>query len=334
MSLQDAVVSADPLLVEGADGVVFDLPGARSLADAVKSAPVRYVLDDACAALVAQTAFADRNSVDQCLDLLRFPVTAFWIEWSDQGRANVMRESGLVDPLQDKGKLGRAGAFVQADETGRRGEISIVWDSDQGLVDLSPLTLEFDLDDPDFCEKAPCNAISRTIRLRELDILSELYRRVRYKLSNPWREYYQRYAGNEQEFERIYRTALETVAGDFPFAAAFVLVLAARGALTYMPSQLDRLNKSRVKKGKPALLDHLNVRLALDTPSSDAGGDGSGGLKSSPRLHHVCGHVVRRGTSVHWRRAHLRGNPAIGVISARTLNLTVRSPQNLVIDGA
>jgi hypothetical protein len=42
----------------------------------------------------------------------------------------------------------------------------------------------------------------------------------------------------------------------------------------------------------------------------------------SPRLHHVRGHIVRRGASVFWRSPHMRGSARLGQVRSRTVDLT------------
>jgi hypothetical protein len=41
-------------------------------------------------------------------------------------------------------------------------------------------------------------------------------------------------------------------------------------------------------------------------------------------LHHVRGHIARRGDKVFWRLPHLRGNARLGVVRSRTVQLSFR----------
>ena len=321
MRLQDAVFAAGPTRVQTSDGKIHDLPGPDQLSRDIAAAPVRYVLDDSCAALVTHTAFAQKNTLDEALDLLRFPTTAFWIEWHDAGRAKVMNALGLGDPMADPDKKGRIGAYVTADESGRRGEISILWEDTEFSANLSPFVIEFDFDDPSFAQAALGPALTRSVRLGDTDILHDLYACARYKMREPWRNYYETYSNNPGAFEAAIHLSIASVAIDLPFIAAFVIVLSARGALHYEPSRLAKLNAARARKGKQPLLDHVNVSLELDPDAASLNGGVSGADRGSPRLHHVCGHLVRRGDSLHWRRAHLRGNPATGLINTRTVEV-------------
>lgn len=319
MRLQDAIISEPPLVVQAKDGSLHNLPGAADLAPRIAAAPVRYVLDDASAALVTRTAFAEDNMLEHSLDLLRFPSTAFWIEWNDRGRADFLLKNDLAIP-GDASKHGRAGAFVSTDDSGRRGQISILWDNGAGQTDLSPFTIEFDLGNPNFFAARNgkdwiCGAI-----LRKAEALNPLYARARFRLAEPWFRYISRFAPAPAQFKSEINVNLTSVSSDLAFISAFCLLLSARGALAYRASDLDRLNAARARKGHHALLEHVTVSLDLSSahPQSEEGGVCP---RAAPRLHHVCGHLVRRGDALHWRRSHLRGNPRAGMIAARTIEV-------------
>jgi hypothetical protein len=44
--------------------------------------------------------------------------------------------------------------------------------------------------------------------------------------------------------------------------------------------------------------------------------------RRGPRLHHVRGHIARRGDKVFWRLPHLRGSARLGVVRSRTVQLS------------
>jgi hypothetical protein len=317
--LQDAIIAARPLVVEGRDGARHSLPGAADVAQRLALAPVRYVLDDASAALVTRTAFAEDTMLEHSLDLLRFPSTAFWIEWDDRGRAAFLKKHGLADPQAGSAK-GRAGALVTADASGRRGEISMIWENEAGEADLAPFAIEFDLGDPEFFAARDGKDWLCGVGLRHADMLNPLYQRARFRLAAPWLAYISRYAQTQARFDATIQTHLLCVSGDLAFISAFCLLLSARGALHYRSSDLDRLNAARRRKDHRPLLEHVTVSLDLssDPQQSEAGGVSP---RAAPRLHHVCGHLVRRSDALHWRRSHLRGNPRAGMISARTIEV-------------
>lgn len=319
MRLQDAIVCGRPLVIKTTDGKLHPLPGAADLAPRVAAAPVRYVLDDASAALVTRTAFAEDTMLDHSLDLLRFPSTAFWIEWDDRGRVAFLQRHGLADRDGATPK-GRAGALVCADESGRRGTISAIWENETGEADLSPFTIEFDLDDPAFFSARDGADWFCGVGLAKAAMLNPLYERARFRLAAPWFDYFARYSKGPERFKAAVEANLNSVSADLAFVSAFCLLLSARGALSYRASDLDRLNAARVRKGNTPLLEHVTVSLDLsgDVRQSEGGGVSP---RAAPRLHHVCGHLVRRADALHWRRSHLRGNPRAGMIALRTIEV-------------
>lgn len=318
-------MTAEPLLIRTNDGELHSLPGAADIADKVQAAPVRYVLDDASAALVSQTAFAQNNTVSQSIDLLRFPSTSFWLEWNERERIDFLREHGLSDLKGSHGTSGRAGALVRASDDGKRGEISIAWENQNGAPDVSPMTIVFDFGDAG----APTDDTEDGVWRMQLGNLSELnclYDCARFRLAPDWNAYLKRYSSNRSDYEKAIRKTIKSISSDFAFITAFCLLLSAQGALRFQSSDLSRLNTSRLRKGATPLLEHVNVRLDLLRDAAANGANGPGD-RSSPRLHHVCGHLVRRQDSLFWRRAHLRGNPSAGVITARTVNITAATPK-------
>jgi len=84
----------------------------------------------------------------------------------------------------------------------------------------------------------------------------------------------------------------------------------------------ERLNRSRIKSGKAPLLDHIEVRAPLLPEYRTASSDESESVRRSPRLHHVRGHLVRRGSQLFWRVPHLRGSARLGVVRSRTVQLS------------
>jgi hypothetical protein len=319
MRLQDSVVAAKTPLCVALDGHgLFTLPNALSIAGDVEAAPLRYVLDDAVAAIAARAAFADPHRMIDCLELLRLPAPLLWLEWSERGRRLVMSELGLVDPIEAARAAGRAGLLVKSDETGRRGEVVIAWDGDAAEPDLSPLVMRFDLDDSDFATRASANVETRSLRIGDSATLSTLLGHVRFELMPAWSRYYDAACSTPAARDAALQESLAVIAGDFPFLAAFCILIAAKNAVAFQPIELGRLNASRAKRGKPPLLDHIEVKARLGGARA-LGRPGQISARTESRLHFVSGHFVRRGSAIYWRRAHLRGNVARGVVSARTI---------------
>jgi hypothetical protein len=89
-------------------------------------------------------------------------------------------------------------------------------------------------------------------------------------------------------------------------------------------SDLARLNLARERRGLPPLLEHVEVTASLAGRSAagQAAAGSAPGSARGKRLHHVRGHLVRRGDRVFWRAPHLRGKPELGEVKTRTVRVT------------
>lgn len=318
LRLQDMLISAPEFRVETTDGLIHELMGPQHLKSNLQATPLRYLLDENASEMVANTAYNPNNVIAASCDMLRFPATSMWLEWSQTGASKAINALHLSERDLTTAHR-RIGALITADDSGRRGTVQIAWSNDENLCDVSPIITEFDLDDPDFCDRGGQKTDACKFQIKGLETLDCLYRHVRCRLDPSWQTYYRTYAPTEASREQHFKKSLEAVAGDYPFIAAFLLMLNARGALRQEPVVFDKLNKKRARRGKTQLLNHITVSLDLEPGEGRSGQHVRGG--DGPRLHHVCGHLVRRGKSLFWRRAHLRGNPQKGVISMRTVNV-------------
>ena len=327
--LDQIAVAKTPLVVRQHCGTQFTLPGLQDLTGALLAAPVRYVLDDVVAAFAAQTAFGDPDRFGHCIELLRLPAARFWVEWCEHGRRAVMAQLGLTTALAAATAGGRAGALIESDDSGRRGTISFAWTTGPHDTEgtLAPLVVDFDLDDPDFRARKIPDAVTRGAEVNGAPALTHFLRHVRFRLRCDWRDYYARTAPTPQAFTAALDANIGQVVAAIPFLLAFCLGLSARNALTLAPSALDRLNKSRRQHGRAPLLDHIEVTARFGGARASGG---AASARADARLHFVCGHLVRRGQQIFWRRPHLRGNAARGAIIAR--NIQVRSVPDTPID--
>jgi hypothetical protein len=132
-----------------------------------------------------------------------------------------------------------------------------------------------------------------------------------------WRAYYAERTG--ARFREVLNQAVRPIVVDVPLFAAFCLLLSSKRALRLEPVDRSRLNAARERRGKRPLLDH--VELTMNLVGSKGAGHGDAEGRSSPRLHFVRGHLVRRGDAVYWRSSHMRGNAAVGSINSRTISL-------------
>src|ERR1700704_584147 len=143
---------------------------------------------------------------------------------------------------------------------------------------------------------------------------------MRFRFDDGWSAYYRAHRLSTNEERQFLRAFLGAVARDMPMILAFSLLLGARAALATRPVERSRLNKHRSTKNKPPLLDHIEVRCPLiDQVADHSAATASAEFRRGPRLHHVRGHLVRRGYRVFWRTAHVRGRASFGKVHSRTV---------------
>jgi len=320
MRLQDMVAQAFDVRIQTTDRKIHTLPGAQETAARIAEAPLRYVLDDASVRMVSEAAFDEKSMIGEALDLLRMPAEKIWIEWSDRSAVEVLKASGHHCSDRKGCAPRKVGILIESDETGRRGQAHMIWQNEDQDAELSPFWAEFDLDVERYLADNKADETVRNVHIRGLEALDPFFRRVRFRMDPKWERYYRTYCSSDRHFEKMVTKALMHVAGDLPFAAAFFLILSTRTAFDQRRETFSKLNAKRARKGKNALLDYVEVKMNLSP--AEGRGAFSTGERSLPRLHHVSGHLVRRGDTLFWRRAHLRGNPVRGAIVAKTIQVT------------
>jgi hypothetical protein len=324
MRLLDLIAQGRTELIRLVDGKT--LPGAERFQNAVRHCPLRYVLADDLARCATQMAFSEGDRLTSCLDLIRVPAQSLWIEWLDTA---VRAEFPTPDASVSAGFDGvqRAGALLKATANGRAGEIRTFWSTRAELAYVSPVVVRFDLDGA-WSHSAPADPIkgsgwARVTALFESD-LEEFLEHVRFYFDEEWAAYYRDCCESPEAQHTILLNNLRTCAFDPPMLFAFLLMLSARGALPQRRIAVDKLNRARQRAGKPPLLEHVEVCAPLY--SSIPSMPGIRVLeRRTPRLHHVRGHMVRRGAAVFWRVPHLRGNARLGQVRTRTVELSFSS---------
>ena len=313
-----------PFLVQDrTSGRITVLNNAAECADRVTGCRVRYVLGDDLAQLCADLAYSKGARTVACVDLLHVPAETLWVEWCNEPWQNALRRYGF--PLVDGGCqwVGRRGALIQASLDGRRGLVRTFWtgDPEQDVL-ASSIEAFFDFDTLEGEEpEPPDRQAGQTIQVYDGarpddDVLARCFR---FRYERTWSDYYAQAGLSTKQSEAIWRQSLGTIATDVPMLLTFFLLLASRGGLPRRPQTLERLNRARRKAGKPTLLDHVEVRAPLLPEYQETSRPHDHSARRGPRLHHVRGHLVRRGSQLFWRVPHLRGSARFGVIRARTV---------------
>ncbi len=286
---------------------------------------MRYVLCDDLTRCATQLAFAEGDRMSSCLDLVRVPAQSLWIEWAEFPRRETLRSIPSLQVKSEGAASRRGGALIVAVPGGRSGHIRTFWSSASELAYVSPMVITFDLDrSPSRCAP-PGSALwlaETTLSLPGEPAIEELLGHLRFSLDESWAAYYGSRCHTEELRETVRSGNLSGCAFDAPMLIAFLLLLTARDLLPRQRICHDRLNRIRRRQGQSPLLEHIELSAPLDRAPVSAATAGGESTRLSPRLHHVRGHIVRRGTSVYWRSPHLRGSARLGQVRSRTVLLT------------
>jgi hypothetical protein len=331
MKLADQIAQfRAPFLVQSdSPAGVMRLNNASDCAVEVANAPIRFVLSDDLTQLCTALAYSKGARTLACADLVRVPAETVWIEWCCAAWQSELALYGFHAPPPNGIHGGRRGALFRASRDGRRGSLRTFWTGTlEGDVLASSVEAYFDLDTPEGeepeCQEpefAPAGEFQRRVADQEssADILSRCFR-FRYERS--WAKYYGGAGLEATAREALWRHSLGTIAIDIPVVLAFFLLLATRSGLPQQKQSFERLNRSRAKLGKAPLLEHVDVRAPLLPEYRSESQDEPDGVRRSPRLHHVRGHLVRRGSQLFWRVPHLRGSVRHGSVRSRTVTWT------------
>jgi len=329
MRLADRIAQCrTPFVVQNTkDHTVTHLSGAATFAQEIIACPTRYVLSDDLTRLCTALAYSKGASTLACADLLHVPAERVWVEWCEAPWLAELARFGFNTREQSL-LTGRRGAFIHSSVTGRRGLIRVFWAKGETDLDVLASSMEayFDFDTPDGeAPTAPDASDRPTICVFDQGIgKADILRRCfRFRYEGTWAEYYANAALSREQSDAIARHALGTIAIEIPVMLAFFLLLGTRPALPRRPLILERLNRARSRAGKALLLNHTEVFAPLIPEYPPACTTGSGIERRPPRLHHVRGHLVRRGSQFFWRVPHLRGSARAGVVRTRTVTWTM-----------
>jgi hypothetical protein len=336
MRLADQIAQCrTPFVVENTvDRRQIRLVGAADFCNELAACPTRYSLSDDLVGLCAALAYSKGARTLTCADLLHAPAERLWIEWCEAPWVNELNRYGFRPSAAAAMGQGRRGAFIKSSPQGRRGLIKTFWSNGAYEVDVLASSMEayFDFDAEDGDDPvAPDGRTRSSIGVfdqaaGDADILR---RCVRFRFERSWQDYYEQAQLTASQYDSVARHALGTIAIDIPVILAFFLLLAARPGLPRRPLMLERLNQARMKAGKTPLLDHVEVSAPMLPEYRASGGERlQDRLRRGPKLHHVRGHLVRRGSRLFWRVPHLRGNATTGVIRSRTVTWILSPPQN------
>jgi hypothetical protein len=297
------------------------LSGAMDAAADLERCPIRYVLDDALITLCADLAYSNGTTIMECADLIRVPAENIWVEWCNKPWQHALSRNGLGGHTNEDSPGGHFGMLIRASGDGRRGRMRAFWFvGDRDLdVHASATQARFCLDDAAAPVLLDVPGVLR-VAGGAMDPEGILSRCFHFEFEDSWAQYYREAALSASQQREILRQSIGVVALAVPVLLAFFLLLTTRAGLPQRQSQLRRLNRDRMQRGRVPLADHIEVSAPLLPSYREAQVEAAAaGARRHPRLHHVRGHLVRRNDRLIWRVPHLRGRSQAGVLKSRTV---------------
>jgi hypothetical protein len=319
MRLLDLVAQCSP-----SQSGSWPFPGPHQFAQAVHACPLRLVLADDLTRCSTALAYAEGDRLSGCLDLVRIPSECLWVEWAESPRLEALSDT-LDVQIKTAATDGRAGVLISSDPSGRAGTIRSFWSTPDDRAYCAALFTEFDLNRPIRCWNSVAeifNGESAGVTVSEEPAFDALLSHIRFRFDPAWSDYYRSANLSNDRQSAVLCTALGSTAFIIPMLFALFLLLAAKGGAQQRAVNFDRLNGIRRHSGKTALLEHVEVFTSLRPQCHSNRTNIDANARIGRRLHHVRGHLARRGCNIFWRSPHLRGNARLGVVRSRTVKLT------------
>jgi len=300
------------------------LPGAHHFAEAVLACPLRLVLADDLIRCATALAYAEGARLTGCLDLVRVPSERLWVEWAETPRQEALGDI-LGVPVKATVAGGRAGVLISSDAAGRTGTIRSFWSTPDDKAHCAALIADFDLNRPirNFQSIADVfNGSSAGVTVSEEPAIDAFLSHICFRFDPAWSDYYRSANLSIDQQSAVLCTALGSTAFAIPMLFALFLLLAAKDAAQQSVANLDRLNRDRRLSGRAELLEHVEVTTSIRAQREGNRTGIDADTRIGRRLHHVRGHLARRGHNIFWRSPHLRGNARLGAVRSRTVKLT------------
>lgn len=304
-------------------------------ADKLAGAPRFILANDVTEALI-ESSIAYPEALAGCIDAIRIPWRIAWFEWDDEFARSVWRRSHAKKPGSERSFLPKRGGFlVEADESGRSGEISVCWpipepdgkgglteNYDRGLLMSNFQAIRFDLDlqDMDIRRIVGAESFERETGIPIGDInftndvepaRSRYIDRIKATMMMDWSktEVAALLSGQLHHHGtiRFISNAVSDIWSEYCMLVPAAAMMNARNAVRIAQADRTRINKSRAKAGRLPLLDHQVVSMNISPEEKAERRQAAACRRSGPRATHwVRGHLVHRSGAIFWRRPHIR----------------------------
>lgn len=315
--------------------------GVTALAEAIQKAG-RF---DVAPGVIVSAYAVRKNPITsqiRALSLCRLPFATTWFEWPGSDPVyDPFRENTVSDFTPAPA---RVGALVETDESRQRGTMTFAWSHRTAGLNICPLAATFDW--REHPEEVECverdlwrhqglseaqmdermlaafrdqpsvpslKGASEDELLQErrrggvvwspiMDGFAKLLIQQRGALPGPGMPEWQAWGGD--------------LAGEPGSLRCVILLLNSRNATaTEHVTPSDKLNRARLRSGKPPLLDHRTIRIKLSRAMSARAGSSGETSREATRFHLVRGHSKIRKTGVYWWSPYGRGDPSRGTVS-------------------
>jgi hypothetical protein len=301
-------------------------PQPHHYGEAVHACPLRLVLADDLTRCSTALAYAEGDRLSGCLDLVRVPSERLWVEWAELPRLQALSDT-LETQIEPAVIGGRAGVLINSDASGRSGTVRSFWSTPDDRARCAELITDFDLNLPIRGWNSlgeVFDGASTGVTVSHEPAFDSLLSHIRFRFDPAWSDYYRSENLSNDQQAAVLCTALGSTAYIMPMLFALFLLLAAKGGAERRLVNLDRLNRIRRLGGNAELLEHVEVITSLLAQRDSNRTNIGAYARAGRRLHHVRGHLARRGYNIFWRSPHLRGDACLGVVRSRTVKLTFR----------
>ena len=294
------------------------------VASRVKQAP-RFVLDRASVMFLQNMARMPYKQIITALAVCRLPYPKIWVEMAFRDRSDWLvtaQERGVRVSTNDFSSEPKRLGFFLEEAPPPYGKdfmlVQLAWSHTDPAIDISRKAILIDLrvdrfsDDqyhkwrenaPDAILNHGCSTVDDAVSF------FELCERVHYIVPPHCERLWDEIAamGLIEKFEEL---ANFDLASEWRFMMTLLIALNSRNLLKSEEGEsLEKLNKARVKKGKPALLNYRTIKLSLSPAMKRRMGQGyfdpTGRKKADPHL--VAGHFKVRRSGIFFWSSHERG---------------------------